>query len=331
MPPLPRRVRRTVRAARPVLTAARNPIAVVRPPAHEVPEPPVPLPEGRIVRVAGRGEFFVRDTGGDGPTVLLLHGWAVPSDLNWAGVYRPLARAGYRVLAMDHRGHGRGLRSPAPFRLSDCAADAAGVLEALDAGPALAVGYSMGGPVAQLMARDSRDLVRGIVLCATATNWRDPRLAVLWRSMAAARLTLGLFPMAFWQAMVFLGGMPEGPTRAWVTSELGRGSARDIAEAGRELARYDSREWVGGLDVPAAVLVTTRDSAVPPDRQRELARLLGVDPFDVPGEHGVAVAHPRRFTRVLLEALEQLSAGSAAGSPQRRPRSAGRKRSAGAG
>lgn len=312
---LPRPVRRGVRAAKPVLAAARSPMSIVRPPAHEVPEPPVPLPEGRLVRVRGRGEFFVRDTGGDGPAVLLLHGWAVPSDLNWAGVYRPLAREGYRVLAMDHRGHGRGLRSPAPFRLVDCAADAAGVLEQLDLGPVLVVGYSMGGPIAQLLARDSRELVSGIVLCATATNWRDPRLALLWRSMAAARLTLGLFPMAFWQAMVFLGGMPEGPTRAWVTSELGRGSARDIAEAGRELARYDSREWLGSLDVPAAVLVTTRDSAVPPDRQREVARLLGVEPYDVPGEHGVAVAHPRRFSRVLVQALADIRSGST-----RRPR-----------
>src|SRR3954451_4691237 len=89
------------------------------------PEPPVELPPGRVVHVPGRGELFVRDTGGDGPAVLLLHGWMFSADLNWFPVYAPLAEAGYRVLAIDHRGHGRGLRTHVPFRLSDCADDAA--------------------------------------------------------------------------------------------------------------------------------------------------------------------------------------------------------------
>ena len=39
--------------------------------AVSAPEPPVPLPPGFVVHVAGRGEFFVRDTGGPGRPVLL--------------------------------------------------------------------------------------------------------------------------------------------------------------------------------------------------------------------------------------------------------------------
>ena len=62
------------------------------------PVPPLPLPPGAIVSVPGRGEFFVRDTGGTGPVVLLLHGWMFPSDLNWLRQYAPLRQAGYRVL-----------------------------------------------------------------------------------------------------------------------------------------------------------------------------------------------------------------------------------------
>ena len=64
----------------------------------------------------GRGEFFLRDTdltaaaGDDRPVVVLLHGWLVTADLNWHAAYAPLHEAGYRVLALDHRGHGRGLR-----------------------------------------------------------------------------------------------------------------------------------------------------------------------------------------------------------------------------
>src|SRR5919206_4986102 len=115
------------------------------------PEPPIEMPSGRIVHVPGRGEMLLRDTGGEGPPVLLLHGWMFSADLNWWRTYGPLERAGYRVLALDHRGHGRGLRTHAPFRLSDCAEDAASLLETIGVDRALVVGYSMGGPVAQLM------------------------------------------------------------------------------------------------------------------------------------------------------------------------------------
>src|SRR3982074_1718687 len=113
------------------------------------PVPPIEMPPARTLTVPGRGELFLRDTGGDGPPVMLLHGWMASADLNWAGAYGDLAAAGFRVLAVDHRGHGRGLRQLAPFRLADCAADAAGALRELGAAPALVVGYSMGGAIAQ--------------------------------------------------------------------------------------------------------------------------------------------------------------------------------------
>ena len=63
-------------------------------------------------------KFFLRDTGRDGPVVMLLHGWMASADLNWCGAYGDLFQAGYRVLAIDHRGHGRGLRPLERFRLA---------------------------------------------------------------------------------------------------------------------------------------------------------------------------------------------------------------------
>src|SRR5687768_13407000 len=116
------------------------------------PEPPVALPPGQAVHVPGRGELFVRDNGGDGPPVLLLHGWTASADLNWYAQYGALTAAGMRVIALDHRGHGRGLRTHADFRLADCADDAVALVEHLGTGPVVATGYSMGGPIALLAA-----------------------------------------------------------------------------------------------------------------------------------------------------------------------------------
>ena len=84
------------------------------------PVPPHEMLPARTVIVPRRGEFFLRDSGETDParpTVMLLHGWMVTADLNWHGAYEALVAAGYRVLAVDHRGHGRGLRALSSFRL----------------------------------------------------------------------------------------------------------------------------------------------------------------------------------------------------------------------
>src|SRR5437763_10459590 len=147
------------------------------------PEPPIEMPPARTVSVPGRGEFFLRDTGGDGDPVMLLHGWMASADLNWWTVYGELAGAGYRALAIDHRGHGRGLRPLVPFRLADCAADAAAALRQLDLAPAVVAGYSMGGAIAQLVGRDHPEVASGIVLSGTAPHWQNPETRRVWRAM----------------------------------------------------------------------------------------------------------------------------------------------------
>jgi 3-oxoadipate enol-lactonase len=272
----------------------------------------VPLPPGHIVHVPGRGEFFLRDTGGDGPAVLLLHGWTFSADTNWYTSYGPLQDAGYRVIALDHRGHGRGLRSKEPFRLADCAADAAAVLRELGAGPAVAVGYSMGGPIAQLLARDHPEAVDALVLCATSQDWQDWYLKGYWRSMALVRLWLGLFPTRIWDWLLKLGRIPRGVARDWVAAELSRGSSVDLAEAGRELSRHDARPWIATLrHLPSAVVVTTRDRSVLPRKQRKLAKVLGAATFEVRGDHFAVAQQPRAFSEALLGALDAVRASRA--------------------
>ncbi|NDA01493.1 MAG: alpha/beta fold hydrolase, partial [Acidimicrobiia bacterium] len=132
---------------------------------------------GRFITIAGRGEFFVRyapHADATAPVVLLLHGWTASSDLNFFTAYHELSQFA-TVVGIDHRGHGRGLRPDEPFSLEDCADDAAAVARELGAQRVVAVGYSMGGPIAMLLARRHPDLVAGLVLQATAMEWRATR------------------------------------------------------------------------------------------------------------------------------------------------------------
>jgi len=276
------------------------------------PEPPIAMPPARTVQVAGRGEFFLRDTGGVGPTVLLLHGWLVSADLNWCGAYGALAEAGYRVLAIDHRGHGRGLRPLVPFRLLDCAADAAGVLRTLGLAPAIVAGYSMGGAIAQLIAREHPDVVAGLVLSGTAQHFQGRRERRSWQAMAPLGLALSVAPGRVWGAGFSRLGVPTKveSAAAWLKSELLRSSARDMAEAGRELGRFDSRPWLNDVEAPAAVVLTSRDTAVPPHRQQQLADALRAPVFDAPIDHIEITTSWRIYNPALLAALESVGAGT---------------------
>ncbi|MDQ6744546.1 MAG: lysophospholipase [Actinomycetota bacterium] len=269
--------------------------------------PPMEMPPARTVRVADRGEFFLRDTGGDGPPVMLLHGWMASADLNWAGAYRDLQAAGYRVLAIDHRGHARGLRQLAPFRLVDCAADAAAVLRETGATPATIVGYSMGGAVAQLLGRDHPDVAGGVVLSGTAQHWQDPRTRRSFRAMGALGLGLSVAPRRLWGAGLERIGIRDSQNGAWIQSELLRHSARDIAEAGRELGRFDSRPWLSTLTPPVAVVITTRDDVVSPRKQRQLAEAAGGPVFEAECNHMEVVVRGKVFNPPLLEAIAAVS------------------------
>ena len=303
--------------------AASRPRPVPQQPT--APEPPPGLPPARIIHVPGHGEFFIRETGDPAaPPVVLLHGWMFPADLNWSTCYEPLGEMAH-VVAMDHRGHGRGPRPSTPFRLADVADDVAAVLRHLDMAPAVAVGYSMGGPVAQLLWQRHPDVVRGLVLCATSASWTaNRRMRWGWRAMGGLQVLLRLVPRPWWEQMYMAqarGRLPvaissmiteDTPEEVldrlpWVIAELDRGSAEDIAEAGRELGRYDARGWLPSVDVPTAVVITTRDSLVPPSAQRDLAeRIPGVTVYEVEGDHDAVVARRDSFVKALRSAIDDI-------------------------
>src|SRR2546427_10570624 len=110
------------------------------------------LPPGRYVDLPGRGRTWVIDAPGPvgAPTLVLLHGLSATAALNWFTTFPTLARR-FRLVAPDLRGHGRGIRSNRTFRLEDCADDIAALADALGIERFIPVGYSMGGPVAQLV------------------------------------------------------------------------------------------------------------------------------------------------------------------------------------
>jgi 3-oxoadipate enol-lactonase len=245
-------------------------------------EPPggPPIPLGRRVDLPGRGTTFVREVAGPpgAPTVLLLHGLMASGGLNWFQAFEPLAEH-YRVVAIDHRGHARGLRTWSRFRLADCADDAAALLDVLGIDQAIVVGYSMGGPIAQLLWHRHPEKVSGLVLCATSNRFvpgvRERLGFVTAVSVIAGSTRVGQLatkiPIALWQQQIpqAVRARPDS-LRRWAGAEVRRHDARMVTEALAASCNFDSRRWLNPVDVPTTIVVTANDRAVPPQEQLRL-------------------------------------------------------------
>ena len=264
----------------------------------------------RVIELEDRGQTVVRDIPGPegAPVVMLLHGLGATARLNWGRCFRPLSRE-FRVLSLDHRGHGRGLRT-LRFSLEECADDAAAAAEALGVSRFIAVGYSMGGPVASLTWRRHPDRVSGLVLCATARHFATRPAARIARmtlplAAAAARLVPGIVQQQLVQRMLRRIEHPQMRDR--IHEELLGHEPATVIQAAESVVRFSSHDWIGTVNVPTAVIVTTRDELVPAARQRKLAgSISGAEVFEVDGDHDACVVSPE-FAPTLVRAYLAVS------------------------
>ncbi|MSO86755.1 MAG: alpha/beta fold hydrolase [Acidimicrobiia bacterium] len=280
---------------------------------HLLPEPP--LPRGERIELPGRGSSFVRVVSGPpgAPTVVLLHGWMASGGLNWFNAFEALSQR-YNVVAPDARGHGRGIRSRRRFRLADCADDVAVLIEELDTGPVIAVGYSMGGPIAQLLWHRHPEHVQGMVLCATAYRFvagaRERFVFASLMGTAAgttrAGAVLARLPVASLRRWGPHGSAsPPSTMSSWAAGEMGRHDIVKIMEAGAAIGNYNAHRWISDIDVPTTVVVTERDHAIDAREQRKMAALI-------PGavvqgvEDGHVVCAKREFGPIMVRAVDSV-------------------------
>jgi pimeloyl-ACP methyl ester carboxylesterase len=204
------------------------------------------------------------------------------SGLNWFRVFPALSKH-FNIIAPDLRGHGRSLRGKRRFTIKRAAHDMAALLDQLDCGPVIVVGYSMGGPVAQTLWRKYPDKVAGLVLTATVYKARMGRkeqliaLPVFAAFVGMGRLSelFNHLPKGFIKRFLpALADRLHEDERRWALDELRRTSLRVALEAAREMAFYDSSEWLHEIDVPSAVLVTEQDRVIDPEHQREIADII---------------------------------------------------------
>jgi pimeloyl-ACP methyl ester carboxylesterase len=217
---------------------------------------------------------------GSGDPVLLIHGFASNHAVNWVNTLwvKTLTGAGYRVVALDVRGHGQSDKpyEPAAYHSATMAEDVRRLLDHLGIERADVMGYSMGARITAFLALRHPDRVRSALIGGLGIKLVEG---------------VGL-PLGIADAM-------EAPSLDAVTDPVGRGfrsfaeqtksDLRALAACIRGSRQVLSREEVAAIRAPALITVGTRDEIA--GSAHELAALMpNASPLDIPGrDHNLAV------------------------------------------
>lgn len=142
-------------------------------------------------QVAANGARFHVAEAGEGPLVLLLHGFPTYW-WTWRHQLPALAEAGYRAVAMDLRGYGGSDKTPRGYDPFTLAGDVAGVIRSLGYAEAVVIGHGWGGLLGWTTAVLESKVVSALVVLSAA-HPRRMRVAVAGdpRQLAASKYVLG--------------------------------------------------------------------------------------------------------------------------------------------
>ncbi len=274
--------------------------------------------------INARGSHLYYEETGDGAPILLIPPSGSTAS-TWGALPGDLADVG-RVITYDRRGYSRS-RGAVVRAAAEHALDAAEVLEALQARPAVAVGTSAGATIALDLAVRRPDLVRAVV--AHEAAWR-----ALWHPDAS-----GLGTLARMQWLAWRGRYPDAAETLlrWVYSYRDGGSAWDaFPELWRQTARENGRSVVADLKgsmgshprakdlatITSPVMCTygsrsrrymravtqSLAKAIPTASVREIDGTAHAVPFDAPSD----------FAQVIADVIQTSQVRSGTGAPRRR-------------
>jgi pimeloyl-ACP methyl ester carboxylesterase len=191
---------------------------------------------------------------GDGPPVLLLHGWPQHWYM-WRGVIQRLAPH-FRLIAPDLRGFGWTEAPGSGYDADTFASDQVALLDALEIESASVIGHDWGGWTSFLLGLDHAERIERMVICNAPHPWPklEPRLALeAWRSWYAAALATPIIGKRLMEQSDFAAAVLRRASAKGTFSdeelEIYRRSYRDPARAGAVsgLYRYYLRSFANGL------------------------------------------------------------------------------------
>jgi pimeloyl-ACP methyl ester carboxylesterase len=252
--------------------------------------PPLPLATDHAIALSA-GTIDYRDSGGDGPVVVLLPGLLMDASL-WDDVIAALA-PGHRCIAptLPLGAHRHAMRPDADLSPRSLARLVSELLQRLGLDDVTLVGNDTGGALVQLVAADGDPRVGRIVLVSCDAFDNFPPGLTGRTIVALGKLPPRLFGLAMQQmrlrparrlplAFGWLTKRGDAATARWTRSLLAdRDARRDAVRVLRGIAAdrrllLEVAERLPGFDRPALVVWASEDRVMPPEHGRRLAALL---------------------------------------------------------
>ena len=232
-----------------------------------------------------------------GPAVLLIHGFASTASVNWVypGWLKTLGEAGYRVIAIDNRGHGTSDKphDSEAYRPWIMAEDAVVLLDHLGIDRAHVMGYSMGARISSFLTLAHPARVRSLVLGGLGIGMTDG--VGDWDPIADALLAPSLDTVDHARGRMFRSFADQTKSDRVALAACIRGS-RDLI----------SRQDMATIEVPTLVGVGTKDDIA--GSPQELAALMPhAEALDIPGRDHMLAVGDRVFKAAVLEFYQRVA------------------------
>nr|WP_185245264.1 alpha/beta fold hydrolase [Citrifermentans bremense] len=249
---------------------------------------------------------------GSGPAVLLIHGFPLNRQM-WQPQLKPLADAGYRVIAPDLRGFGASDAPATGYSMDRFADDLVSLLDALDIEQAVVGGMSMGGYILMNLLERHPDRVRAAAFIATRSNADDEATRLRRSEMAAQAERLGANPITkIFAELLFADATsvsrPEliAQVTAWMRGTCPHGLAGGL------LAMRDRKEYtplLASFRKPSLVIAGAEDRAAPLEVARVLIDALPSCRSRIieKAGHMVNMEQPEIFNKTLIEFINSIA------------------------
>jgi pimeloyl-ACP methyl ester carboxylesterase len=232
---------------------------------------------------------------GTGEPVILVHGFASTKEINWVhpGWVSALTRAGYRVVALDNRGHGASskLYDPAAYHTSRMAGDVRALLDHLRIGRAAVMGYSMGARICAFLAVEHSQRVRSLILGGLGIRLVEG--VGLPESIAGSLEAKSIADVTDPTARMFRSFAEETKSDLKALAACIRGSRQTL-----------SRQQVAAIEARVLVAVGTEDP-VAGSAQALAALVPGARALDIPDRDHMLAVGDKVFKARVLEFLNQ--------------------------
>ena len=253
--------------------------------------------------------YTLREPHGRTPkhTIVLSH--ALGCDLSmWDELADALASE-HRVVAYDHRGHGRSASPAGPYTIAQLADDAERLLGELDAGPVVWIGLSMGGMVGQELALRHPQRVKALVIANSSGRYPEAGRVLFQQRIDAVRGG-GLEAIADMVMGRYFGEAfraRHAATVARFRRRLLATSAQAYVDCCHAVRDVDTLDRLDELKVPALVIAGELDQGTPVAMSQAIADRLHAQLVVIPGaSHLSAIEMPAAFgqkVRAFLAAL----------------------------